>query len=234
MSAMFAGASRALLTSIIFAVETTAQSNAMLPLLSACIASYFISFFLLKNTIMTEKIARRGVKTPDSYEPDILETINVHQQMNTEEILINEENKIGEVIEWLKVNNYTNNYFLVVNDDSALQGFVSTAELYNNHGSSLKVNSLKYSNVVTISAISTLRDAVGLMAKEGLDVLPVTDPDNKHQLSGVLSYKNIIAAYKRGHEEHQKNDPNISLKRKRLRILVKGQQIISSIKVKKS
>src|SRR5439155_25415585 len=36
MSAMFAGASRAFITSIIFALETTGQSNALLPLLATC------------------------------------------------------------------------------------------------------------------------------------------------------------------------------------------------------
>src|SRR5665213_124550 len=51
MSALFAGASRALLTSIIFALEVTGQSNALLPLLAACAASYFASFFLMESTI---------------------------------------------------------------------------------------------------------------------------------------------------------------------------------------
>jgi H+/Cl- antiporter ClcA len=66
MSAMFAGASRAFLTSIVFALETTGQFNALLPLLAACTGSYIVSYFIMENTIMTEKIARRGVKTPDS------------------------------------------------------------------------------------------------------------------------------------------------------------------------
>ncbi|HVX51491.1 MAG TPA: chloride channel protein, partial [Chitinophagaceae bacterium] len=65
MAAMFAGASRAVLTSIIFAFETTAQPHGLLPLLGACTAAYFVSFFLLKNgSIMTEKIQRRGIRTP--------------------------------------------------------------------------------------------------------------------------------------------------------------------------
>ncbi|HEY4287215.1 MAG TPA: chloride channel protein [Puia sp.] len=72
MAAMFAGASRALLTSIIFALETTGQSNGLLPVLGACVAAYFISFFLMKGSIMTEKIIRRGVLAPDSFEPDVL------------------------------------------------------------------------------------------------------------------------------------------------------------------
>ncbi|MEO6000586.1 MAG: chloride channel protein [Chitinophagaceae bacterium] len=79
MAAMFAGASRALLTSIVFALETTGQSNALLPLLGACLTAYFISFFLMKGSIMTEKIIRRGVKTPDAFEPDLLQNVTVQQ-----------------------------------------------------------------------------------------------------------------------------------------------------------
>lgn len=81
MSAMFAGASRALLTSIIFALEATGQFNALLPLLASCTAAFVVSFFLMENTIMTEKIARRGVKIPHSYHPDILDKINVVEVM---------------------------------------------------------------------------------------------------------------------------------------------------------
>ncbi|GGA99199.1 chloride channel protein [Puia dinghuensis] len=79
MAAMFAGASRAWLTSIVFALETTGQINGLLPLLGGCVAAYFVSFFLMKGSIMTEKIQRRGVKTPDAYEPDILRSVAVRQ-----------------------------------------------------------------------------------------------------------------------------------------------------------
>ena len=76
MAAMFAGSSRALLTSIVFALETTGQPNGLLPLLGACVAAYFVSFFLMKGSIMTEKIRRRGVSTPDAYESDLLRHTN--------------------------------------------------------------------------------------------------------------------------------------------------------------
>lgn len=79
MAAMFAGASRAWLTSIVFALETTGQINGLLPLLGACLAAYFVSFFLMKGSIMTEKINRRGVKTPDVYEPDALQAVTVRE-----------------------------------------------------------------------------------------------------------------------------------------------------------
>jgi hypothetical protein len=77
MASMFAGASRALLTSILFALETTGQSSALLPLLGACIAAYFVSFFLMEGSIMTEKIKRRGIHTPDAFQPDVLQSIPV-------------------------------------------------------------------------------------------------------------------------------------------------------------
>ncbi|MGZ4060565.1 MAG: chloride channel protein [Bacteroidia bacterium] len=167
MSAMFAGASRALLTSIVFAMETTSQSNALLPLLGACLASYFVSFFLMKNTIMTEKIARRGVKTPDSYEPDILEKITVKEVMNEYELFLSKEFIPGKS-------------FFIYDDNS-------------------------------------LRIAVETMAKENIDVLDVISKEDKNIIIGSLSYKNIISAYKRDIEEHKKNDPNISLRRKKIK-----------------
>jgi chloride channel protein, CIC family len=77
MASMFAGASRALLTSILFAMETTGQANALLPLLSACMAAYFVSFFLMEGSIMTEKIKRRGVHAPDTFHPDVLQSVPV-------------------------------------------------------------------------------------------------------------------------------------------------------------
>lgn len=77
MAAMFAGASRAVLTSVVFALETTGQSHGLLPVLGASVAAYFLSFFLMNGSIMTEKIKRRGVNAPDAFEPDVLQGATV-------------------------------------------------------------------------------------------------------------------------------------------------------------
>jgi H+/Cl- antiporter ClcA len=58
MAAIFAGASRALLASVVFAFETTRQPMGLLPLLAGCSAAYLASLLLMRNTIMTEKLAR--------------------------------------------------------------------------------------------------------------------------------------------------------------------------------
>ncbi|HEY0612650.1 MAG TPA: chloride channel protein, partial [Chitinophaga sp.] len=101
MAAMFAGATRALLTAIIFALETTRDADALLPLVGACVAAYFISFLLMRNTIMTEKIARRGILTPHTYKPDLLESVSVKAAMLQQLVMVSQENTIGELRAWL-------------------------------------------------------------------------------------------------------------------------------------
>ena len=229
MSAMFAGASRALLTSIIFALEATGQSNALLPLLAGCIGSYVVSFFLMKNTIMTEKITRRGVKTPDSYEPDILETISVKQVMTENGLMLGEDNTIGEVREWLeKEKDYNSNYFIIVNDENEFKGIISSSNLFSNHHTTERlVGTLIKRNNVSIGVDNTLRGAVELMAKENIDLLPVTSKENN--IIGILSYKDIISAYKSDIDNYVEKRPSISLKRNGLKILVKGNKLINAI-----
>ena len=60
MAAMFAGASRALLTSIVFAFETTRQPLGLLPLLGGCSAAYLVSCLVMPGSIMTGTAPRRS------------------------------------------------------------------------------------------------------------------------------------------------------------------------------
>ncbi len=231
MAAMFAGASRAFLTSIIFALETTAQSNALLPLLATCGASYIISFFLMESTIMTEKISRRGVMTPDSYEPDLLEKITVEQVMEKNGLIISDDNSIGEVLAWLdKEPEDSSNFFIVANDKGEYKGIVSSSNLFSrNHEHGTLVGSLIKRKYISVHTGNSLRTAVEVMAKENIDVLPVLAKINDNVI-GILSYKNIIASYRQSMDDHTKKHPDISLRRRGLKLLVRGQRIISSIK----
>lgn len=69
MAAVFAASSRSLLASIVFAFEATGKPLSIVPLLCACSVAYLISHGLMKNSIMTEKIIRRGVHVPHEYFP---------------------------------------------------------------------------------------------------------------------------------------------------------------------
>jgi CBS domain-containing protein len=232
MSAMFAGASRALLTSIIFALETTGQVNAMLPLLAACTASYFVSFFLMKNTIMTEKIGRRGVKTPDLYEPDILERKRIGEILNDDATLLSEHNTIEEIREWMKGDEANgSNYFIIINNENLFKGIINASDVLSTKNDvAMTIQSLINQKDISISVDNSLRSAVEKMAVNNVDVLPVTD--NKNNIIGVLSYKDIIATYKHGIDEHDRKQPHISLKKQGLKILVHGHRLIKMVKGK--
>lgn len=67
MAATFAGASRALFASVVFALEITGQFDCLLPLLTGCTGAFIASALLMRTTIMTEKLARRGHHVPHEY-----------------------------------------------------------------------------------------------------------------------------------------------------------------------
>jgi CIC family chloride channel protein len=232
MSAMFAGASRAFLTSIVFALETTGQFNALLPLLAGCTTAYFTSYFFMENTIMTEKIARRGVKTPHSYEPDVLEKLTVKQVVSDSGVIINEENSIKEVRESIsKEITHQANYFIVTNNEQEYRGIISSSDLFSNlHSQNDLIKTLINYKSIYVGMNDTLLNAVETMAEEDVDVLPVISEDTG--IIGILSYRDIIATYKNGIDEHEKKMPNISLKKHRLKIVLRGQRLVSAIKGK--
>jgi H+/Cl- antiporter ClcA len=235
MSAMLAGASRAFLTSIVFALETTGQTNALLPLLATCTPAYFVSYLIMENTIMTEKIARRGVVTPTSYESDILSKVKVEQVLTEPGIVVNADVSISEVRSWMHHEYDGMISYLVLSDSNGeFKGIVSLSDIFSTrYSEGDPVGSLltKEENIFVMEH-DTLRKAVELMAKENLDVMPVLSTEDKH-IVGILSHTQILSVYKNNVTEFEYRHAVISLKRQRLRMLIKGQRLISLINKKK-
>ncbi|QKG58865.1 chloride channel protein [Hymenobacter sp. BRD128] len=227
MAAMFAGASRALLTSIVFAVESTGQAQALLPLLGACTGAYLVSFLLMGNTIMTEKIARRGVKTPVDYEPDLLDKVRVERVLQSSMIAISTDNTIGEVREWTEREpERTTPHLVMVHPDGTFAGILSLLTLASWHADdTAPISTLLEPRTTAVLATDSLRTAVERMAREGVDVLPVLATGDQPQVSGVISYRDILAAYRNRLEDDGKRAPHILLKRKSLRVLLRGQAL---------
>ena len=84
LAAALAGVTRSPLTSIVFALELTHDVNALLALLVACTAAHLVSVLLLKRSILTEKVARRGYHVTREYEIDPLHALLVRDVMSTE------------------------------------------------------------------------------------------------------------------------------------------------------
>jgi len=224
MSAMFAGASRAYLTSITFALEATMQSHALLPLLGACTASYLVSFFLMENTIMTEKIARRGVFTPDSFEADILGKLTVGQAISHDALVLSADSTIKDVKDWLKVNNDRANEFVILDTNGKFTGTINRSDVFiTGLDPETNLSDIVKQGHVHVKSTDSLRTAVELMAGQTSEILPVVSANGK--VTGVLSYRDILSVYKEQQVENEHAHIHISLKRQRLKLLAKGRKL---------
>ncbi len=222
MASMFAGASRAFLTSVVFALETTGRSEALLPLLGACAASYLISYILMTNTIMTEKIARRGVRAPDSYEPDPLELVSVEQAMDRRVPVAPGTMEAGELLATLDPQ--VEHLFITDADDS-FKGLVSVAALRNVPKDSMIANWAKVPNVVR--GHDDLRTAAGEIART-----PAHDPVvvvEDGTVVGLLSLAAVLKTYGDRIEDHTEDNASILLHRRRLKVMVQGKQLFRKV-----
>src|SRR5437762_4362561 len=77
MGAVFGAASRSTFAFIIFAFEITRDYNAVLPLMLVCVLADGIGVVLMRNSIMTEKLARRGLRIHQEFEADVLQSVIV-------------------------------------------------------------------------------------------------------------------------------------------------------------
>lgn len=74
LAAVLGGVMRSPLTGVVFTLELTHAWNTVLPLLIASTAAYALSVLVLKRSVLTEKIARRGLHLTREYSTDPLET----------------------------------------------------------------------------------------------------------------------------------------------------------------
>jgi chloride channel protein, CIC family len=83
MGAMIGGVMRSPFTGVVFSLELTHDFNALLPLLVATLAAYTFTVLVMKRSILTEKVARRGVHVAREYGMDPLEHIPVRDVLRT-------------------------------------------------------------------------------------------------------------------------------------------------------
>ena len=70
MAAILGGTMRSPLTATFFAVELTGDSAILLPLLAASVAAFALTVLVMKRSILTERIARRGLHLTREYGVD--------------------------------------------------------------------------------------------------------------------------------------------------------------------
>src|SRR6185437_8203580 len=227
MAAMFSGASRALLTSVVFALETTGQPHMLLPLLGGCAASYLVSFAMMSSTIMTEKIARRGVATPESYVPDILSSYTVGQLLKEEVTVLSVSDTLAETRRFVSEENEKSySAFVVVDEEENLAGVLSIQEIFSGkHDSTEKLSMLVTGYPVTIREDESLHVAVNRMISHKIEILPVMSAED-HKFIGVLTYRDVLEAYERKKKESEEKNITISVRKQSIRVFLKGRKLV--------
>ena len=100
MAAMMGGTMRAPLTAMLFALELTHNYNALLPLAVTSATAYATTVLLLKRSILTEKIARRGYHVTREYSVDPFQLMRVQEIMATPVDTLPAEMPVGEVVKF--------------------------------------------------------------------------------------------------------------------------------------
>ncbi|HEY4029307.1 MAG TPA: chloride channel protein [Caulobacteraceae bacterium] len=102
MAAMLGGTMRAPLTGAVFALELTGDLELLAPLLTAAVAAYAVTVLLMKRSILTEKIARRGQHIAREYAVDPFELARVGEVMAKDVETLSVDLSVEEAVEVLE------------------------------------------------------------------------------------------------------------------------------------
>jgi predicted transcriptional regulator len=225
MSALFAGSSRAILTSIVFAVESTMQESTLLPLIAGCATSYLVSFIMMRTTIMTEKITRRGVQLPESYRPDVLELRIVSDILRkTDDGIVTaaKGDTAQQVLDRIKRSDTdeNNTRMILIRDSTSAIGVVDKRRLYKAEDASIEVSLLAEERFYTVYPDNSLDIALEIMLRSRQSILPVVERDTK-KLLGIISEWDILKVFEQRFIEDKHIHQHISVKNKALRMIAK-------------
>jgi H+/Cl- antiporter ClcA len=218
MAAMFAGASRALLASVVFAFETTRQPIGLLPLLGGCTASFLLSTLMMRNTIMTEKIVRRGVRVPGEYAADFLDQVTAGLCASKSVVTLNADDFLEAVRTWISGHGPGTSHqgFPVVDAEGNLVGVVTRRDLLDPERPGVaRVRDLIRRPVAVAFEDSSLREAADHMVQEEVGRLPVVSRADPRKPIGMLTRSDLLAAHRRRLEEIHVAEQSLSWRKLR-------------------
>src|SRR5690242_11995139 len=198
MAAIFAGASHALLASIVFAFETTRQPLGLLPLLTGCSAAYLVSLLMMRSSIMTEKLARRGARIRTEYVADYLSQVLVRDALSREVVSLRAGDRLADVRRWLIGGGAGASHqgFPVIDDKGELCGVLTRRDLLDaNRDGTETIGSLVRRGAVVVYEDNTMREAADHMVRAGVGRLPVVTRDAPRIVVGIVSRSDLLSAH---------------------------------------
>ena len=208
MGAMMGGTMRSPFTAVIFMVELT-HDVAMLPvLLVACVASELVTVLVMKRSILTEKVARKGHHVMREYSVSPLERLLVGDLMLGKVPTVPSTMRVAELVDRLaKLDPELSpaQAWPVTDGEGRLAGMVTRGDLLEclsaHPTGDLSVLQAGSDAPIVAHADELLADAVARMARYDVGRLPVVGRDDPRRLEGYLGRSGIIAAWTKGLDE---------------------------------
>lgn len=204
MAAVFAAAARATFALIIFAFEITRNYESVLPLMLVCVIASGIARFYMKESIMTEKLARRGLKIHQEYEVDPLHEVSVESVMDRHPPTLSAEMLLSELAERIGRHDPVvarRNGFPLLDTQGKLVGIITRADVLRAIENKVDDNTTLLQagskHLVVAYPGESLHTAVEKMLRRNVGRLPVVDPDNPDKLVGYLGRTPILNARQR-------------------------------------
>jgi CBS domain-containing protein len=212
MASVFSGATRTPLTSVVFALELTHKSSALLPLMIGCVVSDLVCVGLLKHSIMTEKIARRGLAIGHDYELDELARHRVREFMTADVEVVATSLPLRRLFDRFFGGEGRGKHqgYPVVDEHGRLAGMVTRSDLpgftlRDDLGWLVVADVMSAGPIIAAHPDDSLRDTAERMLQAGVGRLPVVLPESPERIVGILSRSDVLRALaRRAEEEHRR------------------------------
>jgi len=198
MGAVVSATTHGPLAAILILFEMTGDYKIILPLMLACIIATIAGGQLLRDSIYTLKLARRGVDIKEGKEVNVLKSLFVKDVMNSNVETMPEALTLGKMTERISKSKF--NSFPVLDDQDQLIGILSFKDyskaIFDENLKDLVVaKDLASTDLVTVSLDDNLWTALEKISSKDFAVLPVVSAQGANKLEGVVSRRDIIGAY---------------------------------------
>jgi H+/Cl- antiporter ClcA len=208
MGAILGGTMRSPLTGIVFAIELTHDVNMILPLIVAATVAHTFTVLVLKRSILTEKVARRGFHLSREYSVDPLEVLFVREVMRARLIAFEGSGTLDEARRMLKDGHPSRGQHLypVIDADRRLVGVITRKDLAAYSGERTRMSDVARHNPVVAVADEPLRTVVYRMAETGYTRMPVVDSNDERRIVGMVSLEDLLHARTRSLTEERSRE----------------------------
>jgi H+/Cl- antiporter ClcA/predicted transcriptional regulator len=194
MAAMLGGTMRAPLTGVVFALELTGDLHMLAPLMAATVAAYAVTVLLLKRSILTEKIARRGQHITREYGIDPFELTRVRDVMVREVETLSADLSAPEAIAILGAGRHR--IYPVIDVRGRPVGLVSRTDalvwaVEGGHNGEQLGERISDAALAVVHPDDVAAHAINVMLESGQGRIPVVDPATG-VLEGLITRKDLL------------------------------------------